>query len=72
MQITHLAAAEQLWMYGPICDGALAEIVQAKQQEKLVRYFGIVAWKDIVEFSLVTSNLKTISSINGIYCKNPE
>ena len=52
MQITHVAAAEQLWMYGPICDGALAEIVQAKQQEKLVRYFGVVASKDIVELSL--------------------
>ena len=35
-----------------ICDGALSEIVQAKQQEKLVRYFGVVASKDIVELSL--------------------
>jgi hypothetical protein len=39
-------------MYGPICDGALAEIVQAKQQEKLVGYFGIVASEDTVVLSL--------------------
>lgn len=46
-----VAAAEQLWMYGPVSDGALAEIVQAKGQGKVVRYFGIVDSKDIVEYS---------------------
>lgn len=49
---TLVAAAEELWMYGPVSDGALAEIIQAKEQKKTVRYFGIVASKDIVELSL--------------------
>lgn len=44
-----VAAAEQLWMYGPVSDGVLAEIVQAKEQGKIVRYFGIVQSKNIVE-----------------------
>ncbi len=44
-----VAASDQLWMYGPVSDGALAEIIQAKEQEKIVRYFGIVASRDIVE-----------------------
>lgn len=46
-----VARADQLWMYGPISDGALAEIVQAKELEKAVRYFGVVASKDIVEYT---------------------
>lgn len=46
-----VVAAHELWMYGSISDGALAEIIQAKEQEKVVRYFGIVASKDIVEYA---------------------
>ncbi len=46
-----VAAAEQLWMYGPVSDGALAEIIQANEQEKIVRYFGIIASRDIIELS---------------------
>lgn len=44
-----VAAARELWMYGSVSDGALAEIIQAKEQGKVVRYFGIVGSKDIVE-----------------------
>lgn len=46
-----LERADQLWIFGPISDGVLAEIVQAKQQDKTVRYFGVSDSKDIVECS---------------------
>jgi len=44
-----VARADQLWMYGSVSDGALAEILQAKDQEKTIRYFGVVASKEIIE-----------------------
>lgn len=53
-----VAAANQLWMYGPVSDGALAEILQAKKQEKVVRYFGVIASKDIVELSVENVELE--------------
>lgn len=34
--------ADELWMFGPISDGALVEIVQARNQGKTVRYFSII------------------------------
>jgi len=46
-----VARADQLWQYGAVSDGALAEIIQAREQEKNVRYFGVVASKDIVELA---------------------
>jgi len=46
-----VARADELWMYGPVSDGALAEIVQARELEKVVRYFGVIASKDIVEYA---------------------
>ena len=48
---TLVARADQLWMFGPISDGALAEIIQAKEQGKIVRYFGVVDSREIVEYS---------------------
>ena len=47
-----VARADQLWQYGPVSDGALAEIIQAKQQKKLIRYFGIIANKNITELTM--------------------
>ncbi|PIR74259.1 MAG: hypothetical protein COU35_03125 [Candidatus Magasanikbacteria bacterium CG10_big_fil_rev_8_21_14_0_10_47_10] len=43
--------SEELWVFGPIADGVLAEIQQAKKQEKSIRYFNIVKSRDIVETS---------------------
>lgn len=48
---TLVARADELWMYGPISDGALAEIIQAKELDKTVRYFSVVASRDIIEHS---------------------
>ena len=47
-----VTVAEQLWMYGPVSDGALAEIIQAKKQGMVIRYFGLVDSKDFVELSV--------------------
>lgn len=53
-----VATSSELWMYGPISDGALAEILQAKKQNKIVRYFKIVASKDIVEQDVSEADLE--------------
>ena len=46
---TLVSRADELWMYGDVSDGALAEIVQARKLGKPVRYFVVVKSKDIVE-----------------------
>lgn len=33
--------SDEIWQFGPVSDGALAEIVQAKKAKKAVRYFKI-------------------------------
>lgn len=43
--------SEELWVFGPIADGVLAEIKQAKAQKKPIRYFRIVKSRDIEEIS---------------------
>ena len=47
---TLVARADELWMFGLVSDGALAEIVQAHKQLKVVRYFGVIDSKNIVEY----------------------
>jgi len=46
-----VSRADQLWVFGAVSDGALAEIVQAKELGKVVKYFGVIASKDIVSYS---------------------
>lgn len=41
--------ANELWVFGPVSDGVLAEIKLAKKLQKPIRYFSIVESKDIVE-----------------------
>jgi len=48
---TLVARADQLWVYGAVSDGVLAEIIQAKEREKPIRYFGVVASREIVEYT---------------------
>ena len=43
--------ADELWVFGPIADGVLAEIVLAKQKGKPVRYFKIIKSKEIEEIT---------------------
>lgn len=41
--------ADQLWHFGPVSDGALSEILRARDCLKTVRCFSIVASRDITE-----------------------
>ena len=43
--------ADELWVFGPISDGVLAEIKLAKELNKPIRYFRIVESKEIKEIS---------------------
>ena len=46
-----LARADELWVFGPIADGVFAEIMQAQEQGKPVRYFAIVQNTAIVSIA---------------------
>lgn len=43
--------AEELWVFGKISDGVLAEINLAKKLGKPIRYFEVIKSKDIKEIS---------------------
>ena len=42
---------DEIWVFGQISNGVLAEIILAKQRNKPVRYFDIIKSKDIVEIT---------------------
>jgi len=44
--------ADELWVFGPISDGALAEIKISKSQGKIVKYFEIIKSKEIVPLEI--------------------
>tara|TARA_Y100000310_G_scaffold84897_1_gene81749 strand:- start:2126 stop:2527 length:402 start_codon:yes stop_codon:yes gene_type:complete len=44
--------AEQLWVFGPVADGVLAEIKLAKEKGKPIRYFDVVKDKEILEVTV--------------------
>ncbi len=46
-----VAKCDELWQFGPVSDGALAEIVQARRDGKPVRYFRVENSKDITEIT---------------------
>ena len=43
--------SDELWVFGPISDGVLAEIKLAKSLNKPIRYFKIIRGKEIKEIS---------------------
>lgn len=43
--------SEELWVFGDISDGVLAEINLAKKLDKPIRYFKVIKSKDIKEIS---------------------
>lgn len=49
---TLVARADELWVFGDIADGVRAEVVQAKAQNKPVRFFAFTKDKDIYEVSI--------------------
>ncbi len=46
---TLVQKADEVWVFGSVSDGALAEIKIAKANKKPVRYFNVVKSKNIVE-----------------------
>ena len=49
---TLVARADELWVFGDIADGVRAEIVQAWQQHKTVRFFAFRGDKHIYEVTI--------------------
>ena len=49
---TLVARADELWVFGDIADGVRAEIVQAWQQQKTVRFFAFRDDKHIYEVTI--------------------
>ena len=49
---TLVARADELWVFGNIADGVRAEIVQAWQQHKTVRFFAFCSDKHIYEVEI--------------------
>jgi len=46
---TIVTRSDEIWVFGPISNGVLAEINLAKETGKPLRYFNVVKSKDIVE-----------------------
>lgn len=46
-----VTSAKELWVFGEISNGVLAEIKLAEKQKKRVRYFEVIDSKDIKEIS---------------------
>ncbi len=42
---------DEIWVFGQISNGVLAEIILAKKRNKPIRYFDIIKSKDIVEIT---------------------
>lgn len=45
-------ASHEIWVFGDVSNGVLAEIQMAKEQGKPVRYFMVVKSKDIIESTI--------------------
>jgi len=43
--------SDELWVFGPVSDGVLAEIKLVKKQNKPIKYFRIIKYKDIQRIS---------------------
>lgn len=52
--------ADELWVFGKISDGVMTEIQLAKKLNKPLRYFEVVASKDIREISEKEAQLEKI------------
>ena len=50
--------AEELWVFGEISDGVLAEIKLAKEKQKPIRYFAVIDSKEIKEISKEDAKLE--------------
>ena len=50
--------AEELWVFGEISDGVLAEIKLAEEKQKPIRYFAVIDSKEIKEISKEDAKLE--------------
>jgi len=48
---TLVEKADELWVFGEVSDGVLAEIKLAKERQKPIKYFAVVGSKEIKEIS---------------------
>lgn len=48
---TYVEKADEVWAFGPISDGVLAEVLLAKKSKKPVKFFKIIKSRDIKEIS---------------------
>ena len=55
--------AEELWVFGPVSNGVLAEIKMAKEKDRTVKYFEIVDSKEIKEIG--KENVKFEDEVKG-------
>ncbi len=46
-----VARSDEIWVFGPVSNGVLAEVIQAKEQQKPVRYFGVRSPAEIIEYT---------------------
>ncbi len=52
--------ADEVWIFGEISDGVMAEIKLAKNFRKNIRYFKVINSKDIKEISEAQSKMEEI------------
>jgi len=50
--------AEELWVFGEISDGVLAEIKLAEEKQKPIRYFAVIDSREIKEISKEDAKLE--------------
>lgn len=55
---TLVERCDELWVFGDISDGVMAEIKLARQLQKPIRYFEVVESKDIREISEAEAKLE--------------
>lgn len=65
---TLIRIANEFWVFGEVSDGVLAEIKQAKEQRKPIKYFRIENSKDIIEILnleevVMEKNVKTYRNL---------
>ena len=48
---TLVEKADELWVFGQVSDGVLAEIKIAKEKQKPIKYFAVINSKEIKEIS---------------------
>jgi len=46
---TIVKKSDEIWVFGPVSDGVLAEIKLAKEMKKPVKYFAVENSRDIIE-----------------------